>query len=149
MNPPYRPNAEQAGVAWAKTIPEVDASKVATKLPADVTKWASTGFVVVSNVGGSTPVGIEVRQSVLSFDCYWANPNSEKTPWGEARALAESVFHGFFIEDLFPQRFEIPSFLPVSVRSGWTNTEPRRVPGSVAGYAHVSFDATIAWCVAR
>lgn len=146
---PFQPNAEMAAVAWIKSIPGVDATKVATTLPADPDKWATTGFITVQVVGGSPAVGVPMRNPVLAISAWKTVINSDKTPWGETQMLAETVFNAFFDPALFPLRVENPQFLPISIRTAWPLTEPRKVPGNAAGYAHVQFDAQFSWTTAR
>jgi hypothetical protein len=146
------PNAEMAAVAWVKQVPGVDPTKVATTLPRDVDAWAATGFVTVSGVGGSPNVHVAMRRPVVSISAWAVTPNSEKAPWGRAQALAERVFAAFYDPEMFPHRVTFPEsvdFYPASIRTGHPLAEPRKVPGSEAGYAQVQFDATFAWVTVR
>lgn len=149
MNAPYQPNAESVGIEWVKTVPGVDPTLVGHSLPKDVSKWGKRGFITVASIGGDTNPNIALRGSILSLGFWLALPNSEKTPWGEAQAYAELVFNAFFDPTLFPLRVERDSYLPASLRTAYPMSEPRKRPGSTAGYAQVQFDARFVWSVAR
>lgn len=146
----HAPNAEMVAVAWAKAIPGVDASKVATSLPGDVTAWAATGFVQVTAVGGSPEVHTGLRRPVVTFDCWAATPGSQRPPWGKAATLAERVFSAFYDETRLPAlvSFGDLDYPPVHIRTGWPVTEPRKFPGDPSGFARVMFDAQLIWGVA-
>lgn len=144
----YQPNAEMAVLAWVKSLPGVDATKVATTLPGDPTKWSDTGFIVVTGVGGSPLADVKLRRPVVSIACWGNTPNSDKAPWGRTQALAETVFNGFYSTATFPFRATWDQFLPAIVLTGQPTTEPRKVPGSTSGFAQVQFDATFSWLTA-
>lgn len=140
------PTAEQLAVAWVKTVPEVDPSKVATTLPADAAGWAASGFVQVGIVGGSPSVHTPLLSTVVSVHCWAANLNSNRPPWGRAGSLAAAIVwatygHPAAVVDLGVEfhRARLLSVYPLS--------SPRRIPGDEAGFAHVEFDAAMAWTV--
>lgn len=146
----HLPNAEMAIIAWLKTVPGVPSTKVATTVPADLNAWKDTGFVQVFTVGGSPGVHVPMRAPVLQISAWAVSPNSQKTPWGQAQALAERVFSGFYNPDLFPVRvtFGGLDYRPAQIHTGYPLSEPQKIPGSESGYAQVRFDATISWVAA-
>lgn len=142
---PHSPNADIVLVSWLKTVPGVDPSKVATTLPANPAVWADAGFITVSGVGGTPDVYAPVRRPVMTISAWRVSLNSEKTPWNLAMALAEHVFRAFYDPDLFPAELTWLTHRPAVLHTGFPVIEPRKVPGSTAGYAQVSFDVQIAW----
>lgn len=144
---PWRPNAEMALIAWLKSLPTIPTGKVATTLPSDAATWKTTGFVVVTSVGGSPDPDVALRNPVLSIGAWAVNPGSEKTPWNQAFALAEAAFQGFYEAGAFPFQatFTPLDYSPAKIMAGYPLTEPLKMPGSESQYAHVAFDATIGW----
>lgn len=145
----HYPNIEMAATAWVKTIPAIDPTKVATTVPGDPTGWADTGFVQVMAVGGSPAVHTPMRSPTVSVSAWAVSPGSQKTPWGKAQALAETVFNAFYDPHLFPfvAVFSPLDYLPAIVRTGYPLSEPRKIPGNDAGYGQVQFDAMFTWTI--
>lgn len=145
LTAPYLPNSEMAMLAWIKANPA--APPAATTLPGDPASWTATGFVVVRAVGGTGGMYTPERHPVLSLDVWTVNPSpgSQQAPWGKAQALAEQLHRAFFDPARFPIEASWPSYVDAVISSGWPLIEPRKVPGSEAGYAHVSFDAQLDW----
>jgi hypothetical protein len=142
----HHPNGELALVALIKTIPGVPPGKVATTLPGDTSTWGTAGFVQVASVGGSPLLGQPLRAPVLSVSAWCVTPNSQKSPWGQAQALAELVFEALQADATYPVEPAMPAgYGAARVLSGWPISEPRKMPGSEAGYAHVQFDLSIRW----
>lgn len=145
---PHIPTAEQVAVEWAKTVDGIDASKVATKLPADVSVWAATGFVTATVVGGGDGTDTPVYGPVVRFDCWAANVDSSKAPWGRAGSLAEALRFATYSHhhqdvDLGVQ------FDPARILSVHPVGPPLRVPLDEAGFARVSVDVQLHWTVTR
>lgn len=143
---PHYPSSELVAVAWAKALPGVDPSKVATSLPADPAVWGATGFVTVTVVGGGSDMDNPLFEPVVSFDC-WANAaNSNRAPWGQAGALAAAVQWGTYGRAPFtvamPDGFHTARLLSV-----YALAVPRRVPSDAAGFARVQLDVSMAWTV--
>lgn len=143
---PHFPSAELVAVAWAKSLPGVDPSKVATSLPADPTVWATTGFVTVTVVGGGSDVDNPLFEPVVSFDCWANSPNSNRAPWGQAGALAAAVQWGTYRRAPFtvpmPDGFHTARLLTVSALD-----VPRRIPSDGAGFARVQLAVEMVWTV--
>jgi hypothetical protein len=145
LAPPYAPNAEMVGIAWVKSLPGMDATKVATVVPGDTSKWSATGFVTVTAVGGSPNIYVPMRHPVVQISAWMVRENSEKAPWGEAQVLAEAIHAAFYDQANLAQTFTWTNYRPAVLHSGYPLQEPRKIPGSAAGYAHVQFDAQLHW----
>lgn len=145
----HYPNAEMAAQGWIRSVPGVDPTKVATTVPADASLWADTGFVQLMSVGGSPAVHTALRHPTLSISAWAVAPGSQKTPWGKAQALAETVFQAFYDPARFPfvAVFSPMDYYPAMIRTGYPLAEPRKIPGNDAGYAQVQFDAVFTWTV--
>lgn len=145
----HYPTAEQVAIAWLMTVPGVTPEKVATRLPADDTTWALTGFVTATTVGGSPASRyVPMREPILQIGCWAVNPGSAKPPWGKAGELAGRIVERTYT-DLAPGEFTVRNgFLPVLLRSVWPLSEPRRITEDEAGYARYQFDLAFAYTVA-
>jgi hypothetical protein len=149
-SPVPRANSDLVALTWLRSIPGIDAGMVATTLPSDVSKWATAGFIVASIPGGAPWAHIPVHRPVVSLDFWAANlaPSGDvtsKPPWGKAHSLAELVRAATY-EDIGMGIVELPvSGLRARLLSVFPLTEPRRVSGDDARYAHYQFDALMHW----
>jgi hypothetical protein len=137
-------------VAWLRTLPGLSADGVATQLPADETKWAANGFVVVpAHVGGSPHSNMALRRPVVQVDCWGTVPGSDKLPWGIPSQLAEQIRAGTYDRTTFGRLLEITaggvSYPYARVKSARMMTEPRRVWSDAGDYAGFSFDLALQW----
>lgn len=140
------PNAELVAVAWVKSVPGVDPTKVATSLPADTSVWSATGFVQVGVVGGSPNVDTPLFAPVVQVDCWTNAVNSNKPPWGQAHALAGAIMWATYRHE--PTTVAMPeNYHPARLLSVYGLSEPRRIPSDTAGYARVQFDLAMVWTV--
>lgn len=145
-------NSEQVAVAWLKGVDGVPASGVATTLPTDNTTWATSGFVVVSVVGGSRHGYFALKTPVVRCDC-WAvtldangNPTG-KPPWGKASQLSESVYAATLDEANVRRTLSLPGVLPdCRVIEAEVISEPQRLYGDETNRtARLFFDLMINW----
>lgn len=148
MTVTLRATTDLVAVAWISDL--FDTPMVATNLPkrgADGTiSWASTGFVVVTTVGGSPHPYMPVRNPVVQIDCWAANPDSGSPPWGKANNLAEEIQNGFYQVGDIPRDLVLNAGFPgARVLSAWTVTEPRRVYDDEASYARYTMTAQFTW----
>lgn len=141
------PSNEQVAVAWLKAAVSELGSRVATELPQDNTTWGASGFTTVEAIGGTPDSETGWERPVVSVDFWAATPESGKPPWGLAASLATAVktavrSHGTVARTLtgFPSAFTDAAVKTVTVR-----TEPRRVRGDAADYAHYTMDLEIWW----
>lgn len=143
----YLPTAEQVAVAWLKTVTGVDATKVATTLPADVSVWAATGFWQVTVVGGTPATHTPLYMPVIRVDCWAANLASTKPPWGRAGSMAGSVVWATYHQPALLRVDPGAGFDTAHVLSTFPLSEPVRVPDDDAGFARVFVDLRLSWVV--
>lgn len=127
-------------VAWIASIPGLVADGVATQLPADETKWAANGFVVVPvSVGGSPHSSIPVRRLVVQLETWGTVPGSDRLPWGIPAQLMEQIRFGTYDRTTFGRPLAIRSgsvaYPAAHVLGARLMTEPRRIFSDVGDYA--------------
>jgi hypothetical protein len=147
---PAPPSTELVAIAWLKTLPGIPTTSVATTLPGDSSTWSELGFVQVSVVGGSPEIHNPRRSPVVQIDCWACNPNSEKTPWGKAGVLVETIVNATYLLELSNVTVSLTpadTYDRARVLSAYPLTEPRRVPGDEAGFARLQFDMALSWVV--
>lgn len=145
---PNKPTTELVAVAWLMGVSGLPTDMIGPNLPADESKWTN-GFVQVMTVGGSPNMYIPVRRPVVSIDFWAGNANGNKAPWGKANALAEIVRDACYEDDSArPVEISVGEYDDARVMSVYPLTEPRRVPGDAAGYAHYQMDLQLHWVVA-
>jgi len=115
-------------------------------------------------VGGTPEALIPVARPVLSVHCWGVNgtpsykdgnPNpawswSNKPPWNRTAQLAEQIraaaLRTSYDGGLTKQ---VPmlagGYAHAYVHAAYLLTEPRRIPGDVASYAHFQFDLQLVW----
>jgi hypothetical protein len=141
-------STDLVAVAWIRSIEGLTADGVATQLPADETKWAANGFVVVpAHVGGTPHSNMALRRPVVQVDCWGTVPGSDKLPWGIPSQLAEQIRAGTYDRTTFG-RLLTPTAgsvaYPVArVLSARMLTEPRRVWSDAGDYAGYSFNLAL------
>jgi len=140
-------NNEAVAIAFLKTVPGINALKIATVLPADKAAWAASGFIQVTAVGGSPSMDLPQANPVLTVDCWANNGDSAQAPWGKAANLAENIRYALYTNPTFFGKQVDPGsqFALVRVLSAWFITEPRRITGDPNAYARFSFDLTLVW----
>jgi hypothetical protein len=139
-------NSELVLVAWLKTVPGIG-TKVATRLPADNTSWAASGFAVVSGaVGGAIDLYVPQQRPVMQVDCYAINVGSDNPPWDIAADLASTIIAGTYDTTLLNQAltlrtgYEQARVTGVSVDGG-----PRRMQADTAAQAWYQLDLRVDW----
>jgi hypothetical protein len=148
MSLPNRPNTDLVTLAWLASIPGLSADMCATTLP-DPSVWSADGFVVVTGGVGGTMLDVPAKAPVVQIDCYATVASSNKPPWGVAHRLAEHIRAETFQRDRAVRDLEIAAgpvtYLPARVASVRLVTEPRRMYGDPADWAHVGFDLQLLW----
>lgn len=140
-----RPNNELVALAWVGTAAGVPAGKTATTLPSG-TAWSSTGFVVVTAVGGSSSRYVKLRRPVFQVDCWAVAPGSSTAPWGQANALAESVVAAAYDEATMHRTLTLPAgYDAARVLQAGILGEPVRVTGDEGHFARYRFDLELSW----
>jgi hypothetical protein len=153
-----RPNSEVVGVSWARRVPGIPDSGVATNLPTDRSKLVD-GFVQLIGVAtGTAEIEVPLHRPVLTFAC-WAAPANEassKPPWAKAARMAEALWESSFYETYLGinvQGIVIPMYLPgyANARILTVNavSEPVRVPDDPSNYARFDVDLELNWTGVR
>jgi len=140
-------------VAWIRTIPGLTADGVATQLPADETKWAANGFVVVpTQVGGTPHSTMPLHRPVCQVETWGTVPGSDKLPWGIPSQLMAQIYAGCcdrvsFGRLLTPVAGSV-TYPYARVLSASMTTEPRRIWSDTGDYAGYQCDLTLHWVAA-
>ena len=148
-----RASTDLVAVAWIASVPGLTASGVATQLPADETKWAAGGFIVVpATVGGSPSPNNPIHKPVCQVE-FWATvAGSDKLPWGMASQLAQQVQAACWDRTTFGRPLAITAggvaYPPARVLSAVCRTEPRRIWSDAGDYAGFSMDLGLTWVAA-
>lgn len=146
MTATLAPTTDLVAVAWLAGVTGLSASMVATKLPADNSTWAASGFVQVITVGGTPELYVPVASPVVGVSCWAANPNSAKPPWGKANHLAELIRAATYDHANVPRTLTLPSsFGHARVTAAYFVSEPKRIPGDPANYARFDADLALRW----
>lgn len=135
-------NSTLVAIAWASAAEGIPANAVGKSLPAP-DRWYETGFVVVQTVGGSPHPLIPTARPIVQFDCWAANRNSQKPPFGKAESLAERLRAATYRavpEIAMPSGFE-----PVYVEYALARSEPRWIPDPNSSFAHYTIDIELGW----
>lgn len=151
----HRPTGKLVAIAWVQRIPGVPLGKVGGTLPPEASwrgRGSADGFVTVTIVGGSKHPTAPIRMPVVQIDCYAAaaEQGSVRVPWGRASDLAEAIVAE---TDRYAEAgasggvLVLPGkgYAPATVQTALALTEPREVPGDVAGYARLQFDVQLTW----
>lgn len=146
---PHFPSPEMVAVAWAKTVPGIDPTKVATTLPGAVAVWGATGFVTVSVLNSDAAPDVPLFSPVVAFDCWTAATDSNQAPWGQASAMAAALQWATYRRSTVPVVMPA-SYSPARLLSMYPVDGPRRVPSDPAGFARVRVTVALVWtCTAE
>lgn len=139
----HRPNNELVAVAWLKTIV---GDAVGTKLPRDQASWATSGFVQVRTVGGSTNPHVPLISPVVSVDCWAVTPNAGQPPWGRANTLAEDIRAATYDPAAVRVAFTLPSgYDGAQLLEVYLVSEPIRQLTESDSFARYQFDMSLHW----
>lgn len=143
-----KPTTELVAINWLKGVPGLPTDQINTTLPADASKWTD-GFVQVLTVGGSPDIHIPARRPVVSVD-FWFTPTASNKPrWEHANKLAEIARDACYEDDSARVvEISVGDYDDARVMSIYPLTEPRRINGDPAGYAHYQMDVQLHWVVA-
>ena len=142
----FTPSNEMVTVAWLKAAVPYLGNRVATELPADNSSWSASGFTTVATTGGTPNTEVPVNEPVMSIDSWGVALNSGRPPWNLAAQPAEAIKAAAVAHGLIPKILTMPAgFNQVRVFSVTPRTEPRRIPGDGAGYAHYQQDLHLRW----
>lgn len=141
---------------WIKSIPEfvplVAAGHLAvvTTLPSLVNDSApaSGAIQVTTGIGGFMDADVPFHRAVVQVDCWAANINSGKPPWGRASFFAQTIIHHSYSESA--RRRVVPvqgAFVNAVVHSVQVMREPRKLKSDEANYAGLSMDLLVHYVV--
>jgi len=140
------PNSELVAVSWLKSAVPYLGNRVATSLPADETSWSDKGFVTVSVVGGTPDNYVGWRLPILSVDCWAMNVDSGRPLWNLAAQQAEQIRDAILDHEQVGRPVVLPpAYSGARVDSVILRTEPQRVRGDVANWAHFTMDVEFRW----
>lgn len=150
------PPAEIVVPLWLRGIPEFGPLvadghlAVATTLPSLVneTAPASGAIQVTTGVGGFMDADVPFHRAVVQVDCWAANKDSGKPPWGRASFFAQTIIHHSYSE--LARRRVIPTqaaYVNAVVHSVQVVREPRRLKSDEANYAGLSLDLLVHYVV--
>lgn len=153
------PTSEPVAVRWLQQ--RLGFQQVATELPRDATKWASTGFLQVSSMPTAGDIDLpSKRESLLQLDAWGTSTSSTRTdvrpPWNATGALAQLAFDAMGNDQPYgaaltwPDEGPLALLQPVRVLSVYaTDAEPTKVRDDPSGYARLTFDFMLVWAVAQ
>lgn len=148
MTTPRYATTERVAVAWLASLAAFSAGMVGTVLP-DGTGWATTGFLVVTTVGGSSDVHIPVEHPIVSVQCYAVDPDTGVPPWFAAGNLAAALGAACFAPTGVQQVLALPDCdQSARVLSVYTTGQSRRSYADLGDYACVVQQLTLNWTTA-
>lgn len=139
------------GRGWLKTVLPAEVG-VDRKLPAEITAdMRSSGFVVVTGVGGSPDRDVPLRSPVFGLRC-WVAPtaSTEQPQWNLAEQLAGRVVQAAYEHPVTGVRLDLAglglgAYRPPRVHSVIPLSEPRETPDDPGNYAAFDLDLLINW----
>lgn len=139
--------------AWIRSVPGLVCDGVATQLPADETKWAQNGFIVVpTQVGGTPHATMPLRRPVCQIEAWGTVPGSDRLPWGIPAQLMEQIRAGTYDRTTFGRALTITAgsvtYPTACVKSATMLTEPRRVWSDIGDFAGFTADLLLEWVAA-
>lgn len=142
MTATLHPTSELVAIAWLKVAITTPVDK---DLPEDSNDWGPVAFTQVRAVGGTPHIHIPQRQPVISVDVWASNKGSPRPPWNRSAQVAEQIRAATEAPDAARQVVIGGDYHNAHIQTIYTLTEPRPIPGDVAGYAHTVLDLYLAW----
>lgn len=143
------PSAPLVACVWLRSL-GLPADDIGTDLPGEPSTWATNGYLQVPTaVGGSPAIHVAMRAPTVQVSAWTNRPDSQRAPWNRAEHLLGAVIDAAH-DQAASIDLDMPAgFYPVRLHSVWCQSEPRRIPGDPAGYAHVNADFEMRWVVLR
>jgi hypothetical protein len=139
----HRPNTELVAVAWLKTVV---GTAVGTTLPREQASWATSGFVQVRTVGGSTDPHVALISPVVSVDCWAVTVNASQPPWGHANTLAETIRAATYSQTAVRTALTLPAaYNAARLLEAYLVSEPIRQLTDSDSFARYQFDMSLHW----
>jgi hypothetical protein len=140
------PSNELVAVAWLKDAVTYLGSRVATELPADNSTWGASGFTTVQATGGTPHLYVPERKPVVSIDTWGVSGKAGRPPWNLASQQAERIREACLDHLTVARKVTMPSgYRSARVVAAIPRTEPRRMRGDAASYAHYQQDVEFWW----
>jgi hypothetical protein len=139
------PTNELVAIAWLEAVLTTPVGK---DLPEDSTDWGAVAFTQVQAVGGSPHIHIPQRQPVVALHFWASNKGSPRPPWNRSAQVAEQAWLATQAPDAKRRVVVGGNYFNAAIQTVYALTEPRPIPGDVAGYAHTTFDLYLAWVAA-
>ena len=143
---PARASSENVALAFLATLPGITSAMVAAVLPADTSKWASTGFITATPVAGLPGIDIPTRHPLVQVDCWAVKPGAQRPPWGQVDQLTEAVVAG--CQAARPVTLTVTagaSTAHARMLGVWVATEPMRLYSDDSSYARKRLDLRLDW----
>jgi hypothetical protein len=123
----------------------------AASLPTDQSKWAASGFVTYTDLGGSADIDLPNSRSAFGISC-WATTGSGNAsvapPWAKAYDLAQTIdaaLRGVMPPDFYQPHATRTNYLPHRIITAYPTTLPMAVRNDPSGFARVDQDLIIDW----
>lgn len=150
------PPAEIVVPLWLRGIPEfaplVTAGHlvVATTLPSLVneTAPASGAIQVHAGIAGTMDVDVPFHRALVQLDCWAANRDSGRPPWGRAAFFAETITHHAY--SVSARRRVVPTqaaYVNATVHAVQVMRKPHKIKSDEANYAGLSLDLLVHYVV--
>lgn len=142
---------EKVAVAWLSSLPDFSAAMVGTVLPAPPpaggpVTWASTGFLVVTTLGGASELNFPLAHPRVSVQCWAVDPDTGLPPWNFAGDMAASIGAGCQSTQGVEQVLTLPnSDQNARLLSAYITSLPRRIYGDQGDYACMVTELALHW----
>jgi hypothetical protein len=143
--PTLHPTSELVAVAWLQAVLTTPVGK---DLPEDSADWGDLAFTQVQAVGGSPHIHLPQRQPVIALHFWASNKGSPRPPWNRSAQAAELARLATEAPDAKRQVVIGGDYYDATIQTVYALTEPRPIPGDVAGYGHTQFDMALYWVAA-
>ncbi len=141
------PNTQLVVAEWINTITALRAGCAAAELPENNATWGSSGFAVLTVVGGNHHVfSGQVNHPVVQVDCFAIKPDTGRPLWGAANAMLSAISAACDDKATLQRRLTLPhSFGTARVLSAYQLSEERRVYRDGSSAAIVQADFHFFW----
>lgn len=141
-----RLNTSLVVAAWVNSIPDLRPGICATRLPEDNTTWGTSGFIVLTPVGGHRDVDLPVGRAIVQLDCYAIKPDTGRPLWNMANALVSSVIAATENKATLQRTLTLPNGYPQArVLSCYPVRDEKPGYGDPTSAAVMSFDVFFHW----
>jgi hypothetical protein len=141
------PNTQLVVAAWINSISDLRPGCAAAELPTDNATWGTSGFAVVTVVGGNHHVfSGQVNHPVVQIDCFAMKPETGRPLWGAANAMLSTISAACDAKATLQRALALPhSFGQARVLSAYQLSEERRIYRDNISAAIVQADFHFYW----